>query len=73
MGRIGGRRTYEKKGTHVSSSPPFVPFSLFSQFFSKKNVNNAFKSFLTIYGNSKKINKLHKKIPCSIPYFTVVT
>jgi hypothetical protein len=21
----------------------------------------------------KKINKLHKKIPCSIPYFTVVT
>jgi hypothetical protein len=29
MGRIGGKRAYEKKGNHVSSSPPFVPFSLF--------------------------------------------
>jgi hypothetical protein len=26
MGRKGGRRAYEKKGTNVSSSPPFVPF-----------------------------------------------
>jgi hypothetical protein len=31
-GRMGGRRAYEKKGTHVSSSPPFVPFSLLSPF-----------------------------------------
>jgi hypothetical protein len=29
---MGGRIAYEKKGTQVSSSPPFVPFSLFSPF-----------------------------------------
>jgi hypothetical protein len=34
----GGGRT-KKKGTHVSSSPPFVPFSLFSPFFPQKNKN----------------------------------
>jgi hypothetical protein len=34
----GGGRT-KKKGTHVSSSPPFVPFSLFSPFFPQKNQN----------------------------------
>jgi hypothetical protein len=61
---MGGRRAYEKKGTHVSSSPPSVPFSLFSPFFPQKNVNNAFKSFLTKNVNNK-IKKLHQTIPYS--------
>jgi hypothetical protein len=34
----GREEGVRKKGTHVSSSPPFVPFSLFSPFFPKKPV-----------------------------------
>jgi hypothetical protein len=63
MGRMGEKKKRKSPFFRKPYSLPFVPFSLFSPFFPKKNVNNAFKSFFTKKREFKK--KLHQNIPYS--------
>jgi hypothetical protein len=63
MGRMGGRRAYEKKGTHVSSSPqgPVLPLCRIYPFlqdfrsacitFAGRKILQDFRIFCRISGN----------------------